>query len=77
MAALSEHESWVLLSSVSLGRLATSVGEQPDIFPVNFVAQRHTILVRTAEGTKLAAAAANEQVAFAFGAAPDYPLDLG
>ncbi|CAN5852397.1 pyridoxamine 5'-phosphate oxidase family protein [soil metagenome] len=64
MTALTEDESWALLSSVPLGRLATSVGDQPDIFPVNFVVQRHTVLIRTAEGTKLAATAANAQVAF-------------
>ena len=61
---LATDESWALLSSVSLGRLATSVGDVPDIVPVNFVVQRRTVLIRTAEGTKLAAASVNAQVAF-------------
>lgn len=61
---LTEDESWRLLSSMALGRLAISVTGQPDIFPVNFVVQRHTIIIRTAEGTKLAAAMTNGQVAF-------------
>lgn len=61
---LTEDESWARLSSMTLGRLAISVGGQPDIFPVNFVVQRHTVLLRTAEGTKLAGAITNEQVAF-------------
>lgn len=64
MTTVTEDESWSLLSSITLGRLATSVGDQPDIFPVNFVVQRRTVLIRTAEDTKLAATAANEQVAF-------------
>ena len=64
MTAISEDESWALLSSVSLGRLATSVGDEPDIFPVNFVVQRRTLLIRTAEGTKLSSTAVNHRVAF-------------
>ncbi len=64
MTDLSEDESWALLSSISLGRLATSVGDEPDIFPVNFVVQRRTVLIRTAEGTKLSSAAVNQRVAF-------------
>jgi uncharacterized protein len=61
---LAEDESWALLSSITLGRLATSVAGQPDSFPVNFVVQRRTILIRTAEGTKLSGAAINQRVAF-------------
>jgi nitroimidazol reductase NimA-like FMN-containing flavoprotein (pyridoxamine 5'-phosphate oxidase superfamily) len=61
---LSEDESWALLSSVSLGRLAISVGDVPDIFPVNFVVQRRTVLILTAEGTKLSGASVNRRVAF-------------
>lgn len=64
MTDISEDESWALLSSISLGRLATSVGDEPDIFPVNFVVQRRTVLIRTAEGTKLSSAAVNQRVAF-------------
>jgi len=64
MTTLSEDESWALLSSVSLGRLAISVDDVPDVFPVNFVVQRRTVLIRTAEGTKLSGAAVNRHVAF-------------
>ena len=49
---------------VSLGRIVTSAGGQPEIFPVNFVVQRRTVLFRTAEGTKLVSAAVNNQVVF-------------
>jgi uncharacterized protein len=61
---LDTSECWQLLSSRTLGRIATSVGGQPDIFPVNFVVQRRTIVIRTAEGTKLLAAQINGSVAF-------------
>jgi len=61
---LDEQESWHLLASMNLGRLVTSVDGQPEIFPVNFVVQRHTILFRTAEGTKLMSAVINDRVAF-------------
>ncbi len=61
---LSASESWALLSSVSLGRLVTSVDGRPEIFPVNFVVQHRTVLFRTAEGTKLVSAAINNEVLF-------------
>ncbi|MCV7222698.1 pyridoxamine 5'-phosphate oxidase family protein [Mycolicibacterium elephantis] len=64
VSILSESDCWNLLSSVSLGRLVTSVDGQPEIFPVNFVTQRRTILFRTAEGTKLVSAAINNRVLF-------------
>jgi nitroimidazol reductase NimA-like FMN-containing flavoprotein (pyridoxamine 5'-phosphate oxidase superfamily) len=64
VTVLSEGESWGLLASVALGRLATSVDGEPEIFPVNFVVQNHTVLFRTSEGTKLVSAAINNSVVF-------------
>jgi nitroimidazol reductase NimA-like FMN-containing flavoprotein (pyridoxamine 5'-phosphate oxidase superfamily) len=64
VSILSETESWQLLSSVSLGRLVTSVDGEPAIFPLNFVVQHRTVLFRTAEGTKLVSAAINNRVLF-------------
>lgn len=61
---LSEDESWKLLSGVSLGRLVTTVDGWTEIFPVNYVVQHHTLLFRTAEGTKLLTAVLNEHVVF-------------
>ena len=61
---LSEHECWDLLARVALGRLVTCVDGQPEIFPVNFVVQRRTVLFRTAEGTKLVSAVINNRVLF-------------
>ncbi len=64
ITVISEDDSWNLLASQALGRLVTSIAGQPEIFPVNFVVQRRTVLFRTAEGTKLLSAAINNQVAF-------------
>lgn len=64
VSVLPVTECWDLLAGVTLGRLVTSVGGQPEIFPVNYVVQRHTILFRTAEGTKLVSTAINNRVLF-------------
>jgi nitroimidazol reductase NimA-like FMN-containing flavoprotein (pyridoxamine 5'-phosphate oxidase superfamily) len=64
VSILSVGESWDLLASVALGRLVTSGSGEPEIFPVNFVVQRRTVLFRTAEGTKLVSAAINNRVLF-------------
>jgi uncharacterized protein len=65
MDVLSEETSWNLLSSVTLGRLVTCVEGHPEIFPVNFVVQRETVLFRTAEfASKLFTVVMNAQVAF-------------
>jgi len=61
---LAENDCWTLLRSTEVGRLAVVVGDRPDIFPINFVVDHGTVVFRTAEGTKLAAAAVNESVAF-------------
>jgi nitroimidazol reductase NimA-like FMN-containing flavoprotein (pyridoxamine 5'-phosphate oxidase superfamily) len=64
VAILPVHECWDLLTGMTLGRLVTSVDGRPEIFPVNYVVQRRTILFRTAEGTKLVSAAINNHVVF-------------
>ncbi|MFZ1176078.1 MAG: pyridoxamine 5'-phosphate oxidase family protein [Mycobacterium sp.] len=61
---LGEDECWELLSSVALGRLVTCAGSRAEIFPVNFVVQRPTVLFRTAEGTKLSSVVVNNHVVF-------------
>ena len=61
---LTEKDSWELLSSVSLGRLVTTVAGWTEIFPVNFAVQGRSILFRTAEGTKLISTAINNHVLF-------------
>lgn len=74
ISILPESECWELLKGVSLGRLVTSVDGEPEIFPVNFVVQHHTVLFSTAEGTKLVSAAINNHVLFE---ADDHGLSQG
>jgi nitroimidazol reductase NimA-like FMN-containing flavoprotein (pyridoxamine 5'-phosphate oxidase superfamily) len=64
MTILDERRCWELLRSAEVGRLAVSIMDQPDIFPVNFVVDHGTVVFRTAEGTKLAAAVLGRAVAF-------------
>jgi len=61
---LDEDACWELLLSSSLGRLALSVANEPDIFPVNFVAADRRLYFRTAEGSKLLELTVNDRVAF-------------
>ena len=61
---LPSDECAILLASSMLGRLGVIVDGQPEIFPVNFVVQHHTVLFRTAEGTKLSSAVINNNVLF-------------
>lgn len=60
---LSSTESWSLLREAVVGRLAVVVDGSPDIFPVNYVVDHGSLVFRTAEGTKLLAAAGH-RVAF-------------
>lgn len=64
MAVLTEHQCWELMTRTEVGRLAVCAGDRPEIFPVNFVTDNRTVLLRTAEGTKLAALSVAPQVAF-------------
>src|SRR5688572_16688942 len=64
IAILETNTCWELLRSSEVGRLAVSIGNHPDIFPVNFVVDHGTVVFRTAEGTKLAAAVLGTAVAF-------------
>jgi nitroimidazol reductase NimA-like FMN-containing flavoprotein (pyridoxamine 5'-phosphate oxidase superfamily) len=61
---LNSEECWELLRSQQLGRLAIGVGGEIDIFPVNFLAEPESILIRTAPGTKLLELVIAQQVAF-------------
>lgn len=64
LASLSEEVCWERLHAHRVGRMAVAVGSQPDIFPVNYVIENGEIVIRTAEGTKLAAAVMGDRVAF-------------
>ncbi|MBT0773402.1 pyridoxamine 5'-phosphate oxidase family protein [Kineosporia sp. J2-2] len=60
---LSAAACWDMLHSTDIGRLAVTIGGRPDIFPVNYAVADGYLLVRTAGGSKLSAAA-GERVAF-------------
>ncbi len=61
---LSQEECWQLLRTSRLGRLAASLNNQPEIFPVNFVVDGNGLVIRTAEGSKLVMVTINDSVAF-------------
>jgi len=61
---LDEATCWRHLDDASIGRLAVSITNHPDIFPVNYRVRDRTIVIRTAEGQKLAAAVLGTAVAF-------------
>ncbi len=64
MVILDEPACWALLEGQELGRLAVSIANVPDIFPINYVVDSHSIVFRTAPGTKMAAAVLGKGVAF-------------
>jgi uncharacterized protein len=61
---LTRSECFDLLANEQLGRVAVVDDFGPIVVPVNFVLDRHTVLFRTDEGTKLDAAAIRGRVAF-------------
>ena len=71
---LDGSECWALLGASDVGRLAVSVANQPLIFPVNYAVDHGSLVIRTAEGTKLAAVTVNRSVAFEVDA---YSRDAG
>ncbi len=50
---LTFDECWELLADETLGRMAVIVDDHPEIFPVNFVLDRRSLVFRTAGVTKL------------------------
>jgi len=61
---IGKAECFWLLAGHRLGRLAVVDDLGPVIFPVNYLLDRHMIVIRTSEGTKLQAAAGGRKVAF-------------
>lgn len=60
---LSATECWSFLRSAAVGRLGVSVDGRQDIFPVNHVVSRESVVFRTAQGSKLDASL-DQPVAF-------------
>lgn len=61
---LTRGECFGLLARQQVGRVAVVDDRGPVVFPVNFVFDRHMVVFRTDEGTKLDAAAGCSRVAF-------------
>ena len=61
---LDETECWELVRDGEVGRLVTVIAGRAGIFPVNYLVDDDHIVIRTAEGTKLAGAIASEEVLF-------------
>ena len=61
---LTKSECFELLAHEHLGRVAVVDDLGPVVFPVNFVLDRHMVVFRTDEGTKLDAACRGSRVAF-------------
>ncbi|MGZ0711100.1 pyridoxamine 5'-phosphate oxidase family protein (plasmid) [Coraliomargarita sp. W4R53] len=62
---LTAEECWRLVKSVDLGRLAVVAADgRPDIFPINFLVNDGSVVIRTGPGGKLLALHENPAVAF-------------
>jgi len=64
MEVLDDATCWSLVEHSQVGRLAVSILDHPDVFPINHVVDHGSIVFRSAEGTKLAAAVLGRGVAF-------------
>ena len=62
VTVLDEDESWRMLASADVVRMAVAVAGEVEVFPVNSVVDDRTLVFRTAEGTKLAALAVSGRV---------------
>ncbi len=61
---LTGPECWEALRGEELGRLAYRLGDEMDIAPVNYAVDGQTLLVKTAEGSKLLGVVMNPEVVF-------------
>ena len=52
LEVLSEKQCLDLVASRDLGRLAFAIGDQPEIFPVNYGTDGSIVVFKTADGTK-------------------------
>ncbi len=73
---IGKTECFRLLAGQRLGRIAIVDDLGPVLFPVNYLLDRHMIVIRTGEGTKLQAAASGRKVAFEVDGA-DEPTSTG
>lgn len=60
---LNLQQCWRLLGQTTIGRLALTTGNGPDIFPVNYKVDHETLIFRTGNGTKFTALLAADHIA--------------
>jgi uncharacterized protein len=61
---MTNDECWEFLSTHEFGRLAFHLAEQVHIAPVNYAVDEGTLLIRSAEGSKLLGVVMNPDIAF-------------
>jgi nitroimidazol reductase NimA-like FMN-containing flavoprotein (pyridoxamine 5'-phosphate oxidase superfamily) len=61
---LTEHQARGLLATGEIGRVGITIGALPAILPVNYRLIEGSIVIRTAPGSKMSAAAESAVVAF-------------
>jgi nitroimidazol reductase NimA-like FMN-containing flavoprotein (pyridoxamine 5'-phosphate oxidase superfamily) len=64
ITTLGAEECWEVLSTRTVGRLATAVGGEPEIFPISFAVADRRLYFVTSPGTKLVELVVNSRVAF-------------
>ena len=64
IAHIPHDECWSLLHRSGVGALATIAQGRPDLFPINYLVDGHTLLFRSAPGTKVAELEVNPHAAF-------------
>lgn len=53
LEVLTEQQCRELLATRDIGRIAFTIGEHPEVFPVNYASDGSVVVFRTASGTKL------------------------
>ncbi|PQZ92196.1 flavin-nucleotide-binding protein [Arthrobacter sp. MYb227] len=61
---LETHQCLELLRTISLGHLAVTLNDAPQLFPINFTVDHGTVVFRSGEGSKLKTMRAQPRVAF-------------
>ena len=61
---LDEAQCWQFLRDNEFGRLAFHLGDEVHIAPINYAVEHDSLLLRTAEGSKLLGIVMNPDVAF-------------
>lgn len=64
VSVMDEQECWELLRKTPIGRVAMTIGDEVEIFPVNYEIREGSLYIRTAAGTKLFGVRLGRPVAF-------------